>query len=345
MTPERWRQIEDLFHAALERNSALRDEFLAQACADDQELRTQVESLLAQNSSKPNLLDRPAWRTSAKGSMVVNGVAAMPPPGSLLGCTLGCYEVLSPLGAGGMGEVYLAHDARLGRNVAIKLLPQKYGFDPERVWRFEREARAASALNHPNIVTLYDIGIAGDEPFIVMEFVEGQTLRQMFAQGPLPASVPVIGGQITKALAVAHAAGIVHRDVKPENIMLRTDGYVKILDFGLARLMHPTGLEPASLSGTHSGQVLGTVRYMSPEQARGENPETFSDIFALGLVFYEMATGSHPFQPDSMLSILHAIAWKHPIPPSKLNPNISSQLEELILAMLAKDAASRPTAA
>ena len=219
-----------------------------------------------------------------------------------------------------MGEVYLAHDARLGRNVAIKLLPQKHGFDPERVWRFEREARAASALNHPNIVTLYDIGIAGDERFIVMEFVEGQTLRQMFAQGPLPASVPVIGGQIAKALAVAHAAGIVHRDVKPENIMLRTDGYVKILDFGLARLMHPTGLETASLSGTHPGQMLGTARYMSPEQARGENTETSSDIFSLGLVFYEMATGSHAFPTDSLLSILHAITSKTPDSPVKVEP-------------------------
>ena len=345
MTPERWRQIEDLFHAALERNSVLRDEFLAQSCAGDEELRTQVESLLAQNLSKPNLLDRPAWHAAATGPIVVNGVATMLAPGSLVGCTLGCYKVLSPLGAGGMGEVYLAHDARLGRNVAIKLLPQKYGFDPERVWRFEREARAASALNHPNIVTLYDIGIAGDKRFIVMEFVEGQTLRQMFAQGPLPASVPVIGGQIAKALAVAHAAGIVHRDVKPENIMLRTDGYVKILDFGLARLMHPAGLEPESLSGRHPGQVLGTVPYMSPEQARGENPETSSDIFSLGLVFYEMAAGNHAFQADSLLSILHAITSKSPIPPAKLNPNISPQLEELILAMLEKDPASRPTAA
>lgn len=344
MTPQRWQQIEELFHAALERDRGLRGAFLTQACPADEALRTEVEALLAQSSSKTNFLDRPAWDGDI-GPIVVNASAALLIPGSLVGRTLGSYEVLSPLGAGGMGEVYLAHDARLRRNVAIKLLSKKHGFDPERVRRFEREARAASALNHPNIVTLYDIGIAEDGHFIVMEFVEGQTLRRMFAQGPLPASVPVVGGQIAKALAVAHAAGIVHRDVKPENIMLRTDGYVKVLDFGLARLIHHAELDTISLSGTHPGQVLGTARYMSPEQARGENPGAPSDVFSLGLVFYEMATGRHAFQADSLLSTLHAINSKNPTPPSNSNSAISPQLEQLILAMLEKDAASRPTAA
>lgn len=344
MTSQRWRKIEEIFHAALERGPSQRHAFLDQACDGDEALRAEVESLLDQSSSKTNLLDRPAWE-GRSGPMVVGATAPMFTLGSLVGRTLSSYVVLSPLGAGGMGEVYLAHDARLGRNVAIKLLPKIHNLDPERVWRFEREARAASALNHPNIVTLYDIGIADEGRFIVMEFVEGQTLRRMFSQGPLAASVSVVGGQIAKALAVAHAAGIVHRDVKPENIMLRTDGYVKILDFGVARLMRQNKLDTVSLTGTHPGQVLGTVRYMSPEQARGEVPAAPSDVFSLGLVFYEMATGRHPFQTDSLLSTAHAINSKIPEPPSSLNPNIPLQLEELILAMLEKDAASRPTAA
>jgi serine/threonine protein kinase len=213
------------------------------------------------------------------------------------------------------------------------------------VWRFEREARAASALNHPNIVTLHDIGTAGEGHLFVMEFVEGHTLRQMYDRGAMPASIPPIGGQIAKGLAVAHAVGIIHRDVKPENIMVRKDGYVKVLDFGLARLMRDTEAAAKSLESTNPGRVLGTVRYMSPEQARGENVAAPSDLFSLGLIFYEMATGKHPFPSDSLLGTLHAITSQTPAAPSSLNGNIPAPLEELILSMLAKDATARPTAA
>ncbi|HEV3198256.1 MAG TPA: protein kinase [Bryobacteraceae bacterium] len=339
MSPERYRQVSALYHAALERQSDHRAAFLQEGCAGDEELRREVESLLAAHEHAVDFMATAPAVASTTQTMCSPLVVA------LVGSKLGSYEVLSLLGAGGMGEVYLARDTRLGRNVAIKLLSNKHCLDPERVWRFEREARAASALNHPNIVTLYDIGTAGEGRFIVMEFVEGRTLRQMHAQGAMPASVPPIGGQIAKALAVAHAAGIVHRDVKPENIIVRKDGYVKVLDFGLARLMRDTEADAKTLDGTNPGRVLGTARYMSPEQARGENSGAPSDVFSLGLIFYEMATGRHPFPSDSLLGTLHAINTRTPAAPSSLNGNIPARLEELILAMLAKDAASRPTAA
>ena len=213
-----------------------------------------------------------------------------------------------------MGEVYLGHDTRLDRNVAIKFLPDAHLLDSERVLRFEREARAASSLNHPNIITIYDIGECDGGRFIVMELVEGLTLCNLPANGPALNSLAPIGGQIAKALAVAHSAGIVHRDIKPANIMIRKDGYVKILDFGLARLVHET--EAAStLDVTNPGCVSGTIAYMSPEQARGEHPHSPSDVFSLGIIFYEMATGKHPFRGSSLMSTLHAIHSQAPAPP------------------------------
>jgi predicted ATPase len=339
MNPQRYRQVSELYHAALARQSNDRATFLEERCAGDDDLRREVESLLAAEKQAAGFM-----ATAPTGAFETQAIYSPAVP-ALVGRTLGSYEVLSLLGVGGMGEVYLARDTRLGRNVAIKLLPNQHCLDPERVWRFEREARAASALNHPNIVTVYDIGITGEGRFIVMEFVEGQTLRQMHAQGAMPASVPPIGGQIAKALAVAHAAGIIHRDVKPENIIVRKDGYVKVLDFGLARLMRDTEVDAKSPDATNPGRILGTARYMSPEQARGENSAAPSDVFSLGIIFYEMATGKHPFPSDSLLGTLHAITAQTPVSPSSLNGNIEAPLEELILAMLAKDAAARPTAA
>jgi predicted ATPase/serine/threonine protein kinase len=341
MTPEQHRQVGELYQAALELRPAERPAFLAEACGSDEALRREVESLLAAQERMGGFLATNA----AEGGLLMTQALDVRQPASVAGRRFGVYEVLSPLGAGGMGEVYLARDTRLGRNVAVKLLPSKHCLDAERVWRFEREARAASALNHPNIVTLYDIGHADEGRFIVMELVEGRTLRQAMEQGGMPPAVPVIGGQIAKALAVAHAAGIVHRDIKPENIMIRQDGYVKVLDFGLARLVTEPERGPQALMGTHPGRVVGTVRYMSPEQARGENPAAPSDVFALGVVFYEMATGRHPFPSDSVLGTLHAITTETPAPPAKLNPNLSRELDALILAMLEKKPALRPTAA
>ena len=340
MTPERHQQAGEVYYAALERPAREWAAFLAEACGGDEGLRREVESLLAAHQRAGAFL-----ATDRDGGLwMTQGIDARTPP-SVVGRTFGAYEMLSLLGAGGMGEVYLGRDTRLGRSVAVKLLPAKHCLDAERIWRFEREARAASALNHPNIVTLYDIGHADEGRFIVMELVEGRTLRQTMDQGAMPAAIPVIGGQIAKALAVAHAAGIVHRDIKPENIMIRQDGYVKVLDFGLARLVREPDGEPQALTGTHPGRVLGTVRYMSPEQARGENPAAPSDVFSLGVVFYEMATGRHPFPSDSVLGTLHAIVTGTLVAPSNVNPALSRELDGLILAMLERKAAMRPTAA
>jgi len=337
MTSQRFQRVREIYHAALDRPSDQRAVFLEQVCSDDAGLRQEVQSLLAAEAQAGTFM---ATASGGASDTQSDGPAGAP----LTGRILGSYEILSPLGAGGMGEVYLAHDQRLERNVAIKLLPNSHRLDSDRVRRFEREARAASALNHPNIVTIYDIGTCDAGRYMVMELVEGQTLREILDAGPVPASLAPVGGQIARALAVAHAAGIVHRDIKPANIMVRKDGYVKILDFGLARLARETE-GPRSLDVTTPGQVLGTVAYMSPEQVRGENVAASSDVFSLGIIFYEMATGRHPFHGDSLMAMLHAIHSQAPVLPCALNPHVLPPLESLILAMLHKDPSLRPTAA
>ena len=261
------------------------------------------------------------------------------------GAQLGPYEIISPLGAGGMGEVWRARDTRLNREVAIKVLPASLANDADRLLRFEQEARATSALNHPNIVTIHELGDVEAGRFIVMELVDGRTLRALIDEGLSPDALAQLGSQMVKALGAAHAAGITHRDIKPENIMVRDDGYVKVLDFGLARLV-PRGMdaEAATLQYTRPGTLLGSTRYMSPEQARGESVSHPSDIFSLGMIFYEMATGRHPFVTDSILGTLNAITQQVPLTPSRLNPEIPSAIEILILRMLEKDSRLRPTA-
>jgi predicted ATPase len=337
MTPQRFQRVSEIYHAAMDRPTGERAAFLDQACEGDSGLRREVQSLLAADAEAGAFM-----ATATGGAMDTQAVGATGL--GFTGRTLGCYQILAPIGAGGMGEVYLARDTRLGRNVAIKLLPGSYAIESERVRRFEREARAASALNHPNIVTIYDIGACDAGRFLVMELVEGRTLREILADGPALTSIAPVGGQIAKALAVAHGAGIIHRDIKPANIIVRKDGYVKVLDFGLARLVHESEA-PRSLDVTNPGQILGTVAYMSPEQARGEHLGAPSDVFSLGIIFYEMATGKHPFQSGSMVGTLHAIHSQTPVSPSALNPHVSQPLEALILTMLHKDASLRPTAA
>ena len=261
------------------------------------------------------------------------------------GTHLGHYRILSPLGAGGMGEVYLAEDTKLDRRVALKVLPAQYTQDEDRLRRFVQEAKAASALNHPNIITIHEIGEAQAGHFIVMELVQGRTLREMIGKHHSLDALASLGTQIAKALAVAHAAGITHRDIKPENLMARDDGYVKVLDFGLARLAPAHSLADAETrDGTRAGTLLGTFRYMSPEQACGETAASASDIFSLGLVFYELATGQHPFKAETVIGTLHAITSESPLPPSRLNPANSFALDALILRMLEKNVDLRPTA-
>jgi predicted ATPase len=272
------------------------------------------------------------------------------------GARLGSYEILATLGAGGMGEVYRARDTKLERDVAVKIIHPDAADDPTAVNRFTREAQAASALNHPNIVSVFDFGECAAGPFIVMEMIEGRTLRAILRATPGIETWPDIGRQVARALGVAHAAGIVHRDIKPENVMVRDDGYVKVLDFGLARAIRPEAdseasttvqAGPASITGP-GGFVIGTVAYMSPEQARGGMVDSASDIFALGLLFYELATGRHPFtaagQTGDGVSIVARMLSEDPLPPSRFAPHVSATIDALILRMLERDPRARPDA-
>lgn len=263
----------------------------------------------------------------------------------MIGKTIYQYEILRELGRGGMGEVYEAKDMRLGRNVAIKVLPDRALQDPSAIERFQREARTASALNHPNIVTIHDIVELDGQQFIIMELIQGRTLRRILSEGiALPDLVGVIQ-QVAQALTVAHEAGIIHRDLKPENIMVRDDGYAKILDFGLARLAIPLGSGERTLAQTAPGAVVGTIPYMSPEQCSGSAVQSSSDIFSLGVVLYEMATGHHPFRAESGFACMHRITSEAPVSPSKLSPGVSADLETVLLKMLEKDPRLRPGAA
>jgi len=341
MTPERHRQIGKLFHAALELGPGQRIAFLDAACAGDQELRQEVESLLALDSRAEGFIESPALAVAAE-------MLTAEPAFSLVGRKLGAYQVLSPLGAGGMGEVYLAQDARLARKVALKLLPAKFTQDEGRVRRFEQEARATSALNHPNILTIYEIGHIDGIHFIATEFIDGQTLRQRMTREPMKLGEALdVAMQTASALAAAHEAGVVHRDIKPENIMLRRDSYVKVLDFGLAKLTEApvASLDPeaptASGIVTETGAVMGTVRYMSPEQARGQKVDARSDIFSLGVVLYEMLAGQVPFAGATTADMLVAILGQEPPPITRYLPEAPEALMQLIAQMLRKDRKER----
>ncbi len=263
------------------------------------------------------------------------------------GTRLGAYQIAAPLGAGGMGEVYLARDARLGRDVAIKVLPQDVAADASRLKRFEKEARAASALNHPNIVTIYETGSAEGVSFIAMEKVDGRTLRELLFSGPLALKrLLLIAAQMADGLARAHEAGIVHRDLKPENVMVTKDGLVKILDFGLARQTRVDrgsgeGSHLLTETGTSPGAVLGTVGYMSPEQAAGQAIDFRSDQFAFGSILYEMATGRRAFQKKTAVDTLSAILNEEPEPVSRVNPDAPAPLRWLVERCLAKEPAER----
>jgi serine/threonine protein kinase/tetratricopeptide (TPR) repeat protein len=321
MTPDRWQQIEQLYHGALERAEEQRAGYLQQACAGDDGLRCEVESLLARDDA--TLLQ----------SMTTQ----------LAGALLGPYRIEAPIGAGGMGEVFRAHDTRLHRNVAIKILPRGRMADPDRKRRFLQEARAASALNHPNIVVIYDISSDAGTDFLVMEYVQGQTLKDLIAADGLPFHrVTEYGVQIASALASAHCAGIVHRDIKPANIMVTPNHQVKVLDFGIAKLVNPLpGSQARSVDGTIPGTLVGTIAYMSPEQTRGESVDARTDIFSLGSVLYQAATGALPFNGASVLAIMHEIAVVEPPAPSHVCPNLSHAFDAVIKKCLAKNAEQR----
>ncbi len=263
------------------------------------------------------------------------------------GTSLGPYEVLSPIGAGGMGEVYRARDPRLGRDVAVKVLPEALAQDPARLSRFQQEARAASALNHPNIVTIHEIGRHGETAFIAMELVEGKTLRELTISGPMPVKrVLNVAAQVADGLAKAHSAGIVHRDLKPENVMVSKDGFVKILDFGLAKLVEPEPGEASAMPTvappeTSPGTVMGTVGYMSPEQASGEDLDFRSDQFSLGSIVYEMTTGKKAFQRKTAAETMSAIIREEPEPVARLRPDLPLPVRWILERCLAKDREER----
>src|SRR5260370_7265371 len=280
MTPERYQQIDKIFQAALALEPEQRTAYLDEACSGDETLRTEVESLITSDRGGLSFIDEPAFEMAAR-------LLATDEPSLAVGDKIDRYVVVSLLGSGGMGEVYLAHDEKLDRKIALKLLPSQFTTNEDRLRRFQQEARAVSALNHPNIITIHEIGQVGNQNFIATEFVDGETLHNRMTRPPLSSQEPLdIATHVSSSIASPHRAGIVHRDIKPENVMLRPDGYVKVLDFGLAKLtehreMGSTTQLPESLD-LSSGLVMGTVKYMSPEQAQVQHTDQTSDIFSLG---------------------------------------------------------------
>ena len=299
LRPEDWQRVKAIFDEAVARPHDRRDEYLTSSCSTQPDLRWQVEALLAAHDQATGFLDRPPDAVRALGGQ----------PRDLTGEHVRGYHVLSRLGAGGMGEVYLAHDEKLDRPVAIKLLSSELR-DPVHWQRFHQEARAASSLNHPHIVVVHDVGELDGRPFMVTEYVEGQTLRACLEQRSLTTSTALdVATQIASALAAAHERGLVHRDVKPENVMIRPDGYVKVLDFGLAK---PVRAIEGSVLVTQPGTVIGTPRYMSPEQARGLPADARTDVWSLGVVCYEMLAGNPPFDGHTAADVLAAVLERDP---------------------------------
>ena len=339
MTRERWHKIRELFKSALERTPDERAPFLDLACAGDEELRKEVESLIASHEKTGSFIDAPAFEAAAQ--LLADNPALTP------GQRIGHYKILSLLGAGGMGEVYLAQDTKLGREIALKLLPAQFTTDGNRLRRFEQEARVASALNHPNICMILEVGETDDDRhYIAMEYVNGVTLRQHMTEPRLkPSEVLEVAVQVASGLGAAHEVGIVHRDIKPENIMMRRDGYVKVLDFGLAKLTEEPTTDVATPAGarvkTDTGVVMGTSSYMSPEQARGLAVDRRTDVWSLGVVIYEMVTGRPPFQGATTSDVIVSILEREPPPLAELSPEAPAELQRIISKALNKDLEQR----
>lgn len=336
MKADRWRQVEKLYDAAVELPVAERAKFAREACGDDEDLRRELLSLLAAEQHIGDFMESPALDIAAKA--VAHDEAESVKQSSFIGRELGPYRIEQLLGVGGMGEVYLAHDAKLARKVALKILPPQFTSDPERIKRFERESRAVSALNHPNLITIYDIGVSDGVHYIATEFVTGKTVRDLIDDGLKMRDALAIATQVAEALGAAHNAGVLHRDIKPENIMVRPDGYVKVLDFGLAKLNEQAAADGPPLSAqTQSGLLMGTLAYMSPEQAAGEAVDERSDIWSLGIVLYEMMIGSSPTKGANRLETLGTILSKEPLSATDSHPSLPPELDHILGKALEKD--------
>src|SRR6266550_303829 len=341
MTPARFQTIEEIFRAALDQAPGQIAQFLETACRGDELLRRKVETLLASRQRVGSFIESSAVGIATR--IIENGQADL-----LVGQTFGHYTLSKRIGAGGMGEVYLATDITAGRKAALKLLPLRFTGNAERLKRFQQEAHAVVGLNHPNILTVYEIGEDHSIHYIASELIEGETLRQHLTRGQMELIEAVdIAIQMASALAVAHQAGIVHRDTKPENIMLRPDGYAKVLDFGIAKLAEqevPVTVpkdEALLLVETNLGSVLGTVRYMSPEQASGAPVDKRTDIWSLGVVLYEMVTGHAPFTGDTPREVMTSILEKEPPAVTTYNKHTPADLRQIIGKALRKDRKER----
>lgn len=338
MTPERWQKIDELFHVALACSPARLDGFLRKVCAGDQQLRLEIESLVSSHQNAESFIESPPGDLAAE-------LLGLHEDGLKPGQQIGNYKIVRQLGSGGMGEVYLADDPRLNRKIALKVLPPHFTINPYRVHRFEREARAASALNHPNIVTIFEIGRSDNAHFIATEFVDGKTLRQLMNEEPFTLGEALnVVIQVAGALTAAHAAGIVHRDIKPENIMVRADGYVKILDFGLAKLADSAitnaELETPTLLQSSPGLVMGTVQYMSPEQARAKKVTVRTDIWSLGIVLYELLAGRVPFSGETPSHAMVSL-MEDELPPLTDYANVPRDLDCIVTKALRKNQKER----
>jgi len=343
--PQEMRQLEELFHEALELKPAERADFIDRVRSSNSDLAAAVESLIAAHEQPNGLVDAVAYEAAAE-------MIAEPPPALVAGQLVGHYKIIKPLGKGGMGEVYLAGDTKLDRKVALKLLPTEFTNNKELLRRFIQEARAASSLNHPNIITIHEIGQTDGTHYIATEFIDGLTLKQQMRQRRLEfAEVLDISIQVANALEAAHGAGLVHRDIKPDNIMRRPDGIVKVLDFGLAKLTEKS--HQSSLIGENSqidtmlrartrpGTVMGTIDYMSPEQARGKVLDRRTDVFSFGVVLYEMAAGCIPFSGATSVDALVAILDKEPAPLADYAPGTPVEFERIVSKALRKDREER----
>jgi eukaryotic-like serine/threonine-protein kinase len=345
METERWTEIEQLYHAALELGESERPAFLAKACAGDESLRREVESLLQSDAQAGSFIELPAIEVAARSIAADGHLPGSSTSALEIGTTVSHYRLITNLGRGGMGIVYRARDTQLGRDAALKFLPEEFLQDPQKLERFRREAWAASTLNHPNICTIYEIGEHEGRIFIAMEMVEGKTLGEKLKGGPLAIEeVMANSRQIAEALEEAHEHSIVHRDLKPANVMVTAKGRVKVLDFGLAKLLRavePDAPTEESLFLTQAGAVLGTVPYMAPEQLRGEPVDARTDLYALGELMYEMATCRRPFPESQTNRLISAILTQAPRRPRELNPQVPEEFEAITLKLMEKDPANR----